>query len=120
MRVQAVAANLKDGGERAPEPPPGFFPVAPQTCPVCGADVSPNAKACPECGACEKSGWSGDTDADGLGLSDDVVAIRFLPDGFFDDSSVRRIVIRQGTVAALELVPTANRPSYEVRTAANE
>jgi hypothetical protein len=44
---------------------------APSNCPVCGADVSPNAKACPECGACEKSGWGDDTDEDGLGLSDD-------------------------------------------------
>ena len=44
---------------------------APFTCPVCGADVSPNAKACPECGACDKSGWSGDADADGLDLPDD-------------------------------------------------
>jgi|WetSurSiteA1Bulk_404760.scaffolds.fasta_scaffold132910_1 hypothetical protein len=37
--VQAVASYLKDGGERVPEPPPGFFPVAPQTCPVCGAET---------------------------------------------------------------------------------
>lgn len=44
---------------------------APSECPVCGADVSPNAKACPECGACEKSGWSGETGADGLGLPDE-------------------------------------------------
>lgn len=46
-------------------------PRAPSTCPVCGADVSPNAKACPECGACDKSGWGDDTASDGLGVSDD-------------------------------------------------
>ena len=40
-------------------------------CPVCGADVPPNAKSCPECGACEKSGWSDDAADDGLGLPDE-------------------------------------------------
>ena len=29
-------------------------------CPVCGAEVPAGSKSCPECGACEKSGWSGD------------------------------------------------------------
>jgi len=27
-------------------------------CPNCGADVPPDAKACPECGSCEETGWS--------------------------------------------------------------
>jgi hypothetical protein len=27
-------------------------------CPVCGETVPENARACPECGACEKSGWA--------------------------------------------------------------
>jgi hypothetical protein len=39
------------------------------TCPVCGEDVPRKAKSCPECGACEKSGW-GDTSLDGLDLPD--------------------------------------------------
>jgi hypothetical protein len=40
-------------------------------CPVCGEDVPVKAKACPHCGACEKSGWNEDaTDADGLDLPD--------------------------------------------------
>ena len=30
----------------------------PEICPVCGEDVPRNARACPECGACEESGWS--------------------------------------------------------------
>jgi hypothetical protein len=46
--VQAVADYLKAGGARAPDPPPGFFPVAPALCPVCGAeavyDASLNSK----------------------------------------------------------------------------
>jgi hypothetical protein len=41
------------------------------TCPVCGADVPRRAKSCPDCGACEKSGWSRDRDYDGLHLPGD-------------------------------------------------
>lgn len=41
------------------------------TCPNCGADVPPNAKACPECGSCEETGWSEKAETDGLGLPDD-------------------------------------------------
>jgi hypothetical protein len=45
------------------------------SCPVCGEDVPAKAKACPHCGACEKSGWNEEaTGADGLDL----------PDGDFD------------------------------------
>ncbi len=44
---------------------------SPSVCPVCSADVPPNAKACPECGACEKSGWSDGAAPDGLGAPDD-------------------------------------------------
>jgi len=38
------------------------------TCPVCGADVPRKARACPDCGACEKSGWSQNQYLDGLNL----------------------------------------------------
>lgn len=41
------------------------------SCPVCGADVPRNAKSCPECGACEKSGWSEDRYLDGVDLPDE-------------------------------------------------
>ncbi len=40
------------------------------TCPACGEEIHPNAKACPHCGACEKSGWSDDADYDGIDLPD--------------------------------------------------
>jgi len=43
----------------------------PFICPVCGEEVPPNAKACPECGACDKSGWSSDRHADGLDLPEE-------------------------------------------------
>jgi hypothetical protein len=37
--VSVVAAYLKEGGERAPDPPPGFSPVTPSSCPICGKDT---------------------------------------------------------------------------------
>lgn len=43
----------------------------PGQCPACGEWVPRGAAACDDCGACEKSGWSGDTHADGLDLPDD-------------------------------------------------
>lgn len=45
---------------------------APEVCPVCDEDVPPNAKACPECGADERSGWNEDAlYYDGLDLPDE-------------------------------------------------
>jgi hypothetical protein len=44
----------------------------PEVCPVCGEDVPRNARACPECGADELSGWKDDAYTyDGLGLPDE-------------------------------------------------
>ena len=37
--VQAVARYLQAGGARALDPPPGYYPVAPAECPICGAGV---------------------------------------------------------------------------------
>jgi hypothetical protein len=39
-------------------------------CPVCGAEVPAKAKACPECGSDEKTGWSDSTIYDGTGIED--------------------------------------------------
>jgi Tfp pilus assembly protein FimT len=58
-----------------------------------------------------------EADDETLGLPENLPAIRFNPDGFFDEVSVTRIVIRQGTEGALELVPTDNRLGYEIRPA---
>jgi hypothetical protein len=47
----------------------------PSECPVCGADVPPNARACPACGADERSGWNEDeTRYDGLDLPESAFA----------------------------------------------
>jgi hypothetical protein len=43
----------------------------PEVCPNCGADVPPRAKACPECGSCEETGWSENATHDGLDLPDE-------------------------------------------------
>jgi len=43
----------------------------PEVCPECGALVPPNARACPECGSDEQTGWSERGQAQRLGLPDD-------------------------------------------------
>jgi uncharacterized membrane protein YvbJ len=45
---------------------PGSVP--PEICPNCGAEVPRNAKACPECGSDEQTGWSEEAYADSLDL----------------------------------------------------
>jgi len=39
-----VRAYLAAGGERAPEPPPGYYPVIPAKCPICHAKVTFDVK----------------------------------------------------------------------------
>ena len=34
--VEVVQAYLEQGGERAPEPPAGYYPLCPANCPICG------------------------------------------------------------------------------------
>src|SRR5262249_426461 len=43
----------------------------PEICPECGTEVPRNARACPACGADEKTGWSERAHAQRLGLPDD-------------------------------------------------
>jgi len=45
--------------------------MPPEICPNCGAEVPPNARACPECGADEQTGWSEAARPDGLDLPDE-------------------------------------------------
>jgi hypothetical protein len=58
-------------------------------------------------------------DDEKLGLTDGLPVIRFTPDGFYDESSVRKIILRQGegNENALEVVQTTNRLGYEIRPA---
>lgn len=48
-----------------------FDSMPPEICPNCGAEISPNAKVCPECGSCEETGWGEKAHADNLGLPDE-------------------------------------------------
>ena len=45
--------------------------MPPEICPNCGAEVPRKARACPECGADEQTGWSEATRTDGLDLPDE-------------------------------------------------
>jgi predicted nucleic acid-binding Zn ribbon protein len=42
----------------------------PDSCANCGADIPRNARACPECGADERTGWRETSLYDGLDLPD--------------------------------------------------
>ncbi len=60
--VPAVADYLRKGGERAPEPPFGFYAVLPEKCPVCGAPVYLERKLTSRNRGlgwgCSKTGWT--------------------------------------------------------------
>jgi hypothetical protein len=45
--------------------------MPPEICPNCGAEVPPQAKACPACGSDEKTGWSEEAGTSGLDLPDE-------------------------------------------------
>jgi hypothetical protein len=63
----------------------------PEICPVCDADVPPNARACPNCGACYESGWREDGEADEA-IDYDLVD---LPDEVLDEEELRAKHARQ-------------------------
>jgi len=46
----------------------------PEECAVCGAEIPRTARACPECGADERTGWREQSIYDGLDLPDDEAA----------------------------------------------
>lgn len=46
-------------------------PRAPASCAICGADIPPNARACPECGADDRTGWREQSSYDGLDLPEE-------------------------------------------------
>lgn len=44
--------------------------AAPADCANCGAEIPPRSRACPECGADERTGWRESSVYDGLDLPD--------------------------------------------------
>lgn len=71
-------------------------------CQVCGASVKAEALVCPSCGACEKSGLTGDGDANaGLGLPDDA----FDYDAFLhEEFGEKRIKSKKDTIIGIVAV----------------
>ncbi len=64
--------------------------VPPEICPNCGAEVPREARACPECGADEQTGWSEDAHAQRLGLPDERFDYEeFVQEEFGAESKVR-------------------------------
>ena len=53
----------------------------PEECAQCGAAIPPRARACPECGADERTGWRESSLYDGLNLPEEA---------FDDDASTHR------------------------------
>ena len=47
------------------------IPPAPEECANCGAPIPRGAKACPECGADERTGWRETSIYDGMDLPDE-------------------------------------------------
>lgn len=45
--------------------------MSPEICPNCGASVPRNAKACPECGSDEQTGWSEQAETGGLDIPEE-------------------------------------------------
>ncbi len=45
--------------------------MRPDICPNCGAEVPRNARACPECGSDDQTGWSDEAANGGLDLPDE-------------------------------------------------
>jgi len=45
--------------------------MTPEICPNCGAEVPRGAKACPQCGSDEQTGWSDEAHTGGLDLPDE-------------------------------------------------
>ena len=62
----------------------------PEICPNCGAEVPRTARACPECGADEQTGWSPEAQAQQLGLPEEHFDYdEFVRDEFGTESKVR-------------------------------
>lgn len=65
--------------------------MPPETCPQCGAIVPRKARACPECGSDESTGWSERAYSEHLGIpTDDFDYNRFVEDEFKGGRKPRR------------------------------
>jgi hypothetical protein len=77
----------------------------PEICPNCGAEVPRGARACPECGSDEKTGWSDDAHTGGLDLPEENFDYNdFVKREFGDKSPVPRRMHWWWWVVALVLL----------------
>ena len=90
--------------------------MPPEVCHLCGAEVPRNAKACPECGSDELTGWSEHAAAGDLGLPDEEFDYeRFVGEEFGKPGArahgLRWLwwVVALGIVAALLMMTLAGR-----------
>jgi hypothetical protein len=79
--------------------------VPPEICPNCGAEVPSEARACPECGSDESTGWSEAAQASRLDLPDETFDYeQFIKEEFERGSPVPRGVHWLWWVAAMVLL----------------
>jgi hypothetical protein len=71
----------------------------PFTCPVCGEELSADDRACPSCGACERSGWSQEAMYDGLDLPEP-----YDSEHPTHDANSQPLMVRYAWVVALVLI----------------
>ncbi|MCF7688249.1 MAG: zinc ribbon domain-containing protein [Cephaloticoccus sp.] len=77
----------------------------PHECPVCGEAVPRGAKACPGCGADERSGWDDDaTCYDGLDLPDEAYDDEKEVQSSPPESHVLRTIVIVSLIGALLLL----------------
>jgi uncharacterized membrane protein YvbJ len=76
-----------------------------ETCPNCHAELPPRARACPECGADEQTGWSEKARSDDLGIPDDSFDYdEFIDREFQGKAPKRKMQIFWTAVAVLVLI----------------
>ncbi len=84
-------------------PPADWF-----TCPVCGAEVRAGALSCKECGSDDRTGWSAETEYDGLDIpeTDEDEDIATNTEKWMDraDTRLQIIMIVVGLIASLGML----------------
>lgn len=73
-------------------------------CPHCGAEISRNAKSCPECGSDEKTGWSDQTYMDEIDIGMDESEYEDLKSKEFGGERSTKKISWQMIVAGIVLI----------------